>query len=540
MSDFQFMDTENKPLNYGAAFNTFYTYSFINNALFYPLVPAPYIDFYQRFVRQWFYWYDGYVPYLHVQDNGIFSTRLATTLVKKVAAQINGGKLLLETNGKDDVGDNLHFAEEWMNKNDISNKIDSLVEFAAAGGTSLIKLNFDGKDLWMQPMRLDNYFIDADWKGRVIDFTGFIQTFTQTIRKDQQNYVFYLLERRFFGDDGKPYVKYIVKRSTQNITTARDYNMSETQEIPYEDLPKKVKTALKDQYNGIALNVEQPLPFNDCLGLYTYKFTPHISNLPQLPYGDSLFSTIISYLLSYDYYFSALNTNMYVGRSRVLMPKAMQNPNNQRENNWNDGLDSFTFTKVPYTNPDDQKPLPLQFDLRSADWTKIRNILLESIATGIGINPSTLASFLDDNSARTARQISTEEGATALYVENKRELLRTPINHMLETVLEFYNKIPNIVVKFSKAGTTNLRNLVEIGQILKTLGVDNRTLIEMIFVDKSQDQIDEIMTRMDAQKEKEIKLEQSEQSEPFTPQDNGNQPGLPSNTSAVPTAESVE
>jgi hypothetical protein len=539
MSDFQVMETENKPLNYGAAFNTYYTYSFINNALFYPLVPAPYIDFYQRFVRQWFYWYDGYVPYLHVQDNGIFSTRLATTLVKKVAAQVNGGKLLLETNGESDAGANLKFAEEWMNKNDISNKIDSLVEFAAAGGTALLKLNYDGKDLWMQPMRLDNYFIDADWKGRVIDFTGFIQSFTQTIRKDQQNYVFYLLERRYFGDDGKPYVKYIMKRSTQNITTARDYNMSEVQEISYESLPKKVKTALKEQFNGLALDVEQELPFDDCLGVFIYKFTPHISNLPQLPYGDSLFSTIISYLMSYDYYFSAFNTNMYVGRSRVLMPKAMQNPNNQREQNWNDGLDSFTFTKVPYTNPDDQKPLPLQFDLRSQDWNKIRNIILESIATAIGINPSTIASYLEDNTARTARQISTEEGATALFVENKRELLRTPINNMLEEVMKFYGKAANVVVKFSKAGTTNLRNLVEIGQILKTLGLDNKTLVEMIFNDKSQQQIDEILERMEAQAEKEAQQEQKQQ-EPYMPQDNGNQPGKPSNTSAVPTAESTD
>ena len=537
MSDFQVINTDTRPLNYGAAFNTYYTYSFINNALFYPLVPAPYIDFYQRFVRQWFYWYDGYVPYLHVQDNGIFSTRLATTLVKKVAAQINGGKLLLESNGESTAQENLKFAEKWMEKNDISNKIDSLVEFAAAGGTALLKLNYDGKDLWMQPMRLDNYFIDADWKGKVIDFTGFIQSFTQTIRKDQQNYVFYLLERRYFGDDGKPYVKYIMKRSTQNITTARDYNMSEVQEIPYESLPKKVKTALKEQFNGLALDVEQPLPFEDCLGVFIYKFTPHISNLPQLPYGDSLFSTIISYLMSYDYYFSAFNTNMYVGRSRVLMPKAMQNPNNQREHNWNDGLDSFTFTKVPYTNPDDQKPLPLQFDLRSQDWNKVRNIILESISTAIGLNPSTIASYLDDNTARTARQISTEEGATSLFVENKRELLRTPINNMLEEVMKFYSKDPNVVVKFSKAGTTNLRNLVEIGQILKTLGVDNQTLVEMIFNDKSQQQIEEILRRMDSQLERDIELGIKKTKDDFTPQDNGNQPDVPSNTSAVPTAE---
>lgn len=537
MSDFQVINTDTRPLNYGAAFNTYYTYSFINNALFYPLVPAPYIDFYQRFVRQWFYWYDGYVPYLHVQDNGIFSTRLATTLVKKVAAQINGGKLLLETNGEQGVEDNLKFAEKWMEKNDISNKIDSLVEFAAAGGTALLKLNFDGKDLWMQPMRLDNYFIDADWKGKVIDFTGFIQSFTQTIRKDQQNYVFYLLERRYFGDDGKPYVKYIMKRSTQNITTARDYNMSEVQEIPYESLPKKVKTALKEQFNGLALDTEQPLPFDDCLGVFIYKFTPHISNLPQLPYGDSLFSNIISYLMSYDYYFSAFNTNMYVSRSRVLMPKAMQNPNNQREHNWNDGLDSFTFTKVPYVNPDDQKPLPLQFDLRSQDWNKVRNIILESISTAIGLNPSTIASYLDDNTARTARQISTEEGATALFVENKRELLRTPINNMLEEVMKFYNRASNVVVKFSKAGTTNLRNLVEIGQILKTLGVDNQTLVEMIFNDKSQQQIEEILRRMDAQLERDIELGIKKTKDDYMPQDNGNQPDMPSNTSAVPIAE---
>jgi len=105
---------------------------------------------------------------------------------------------------------------------------------------------------------------------------------------------------------------------------------------------------------------------------------------------------------------------------------------------------------------------------------------------------------------------------------------------MLDEVMKFYNKATNIVVKFSKAGTTNLRNLVEIGQILKTLGLDNKTLVEMIFVDKSQDQIDEILSRMEEQAKNEQELSMKEM---YTPQDNGNQPGLPSNTSAVPTAE---
>lgn len=529
---------DNRPINYGSAFNTYYTYSFINNAQFYPLVPSPYIDFYQRFIRQWFYWYDGYVPYFHIQDNGMMSTRLATTLVKKVASQINGGRLLLETNGDEAGKDDLDFAEKWVEEDDFSTKVDSAVEFAGAGGTSLIKLNSDGKKLWTQPMRLDNFFVDTDFAGNVVDFTGFIQSFTKTIRENEQNYLFYLLERRYYGADGKPKVKYIVKRSKQNITTARDYNISEIQDIDWESIPKKVKEAFKKQFGGLTIGVESTLPFDD-LGCYLIKFTPHISNLPQLPFGESLFATIIAHLMSYDYYFSAINTNMYLGRSRVLLPKHMQNPNNRKETNYNDGLDSFAYTRIPYSSPDKESPIPLQFDLRANDWNTIRNHLLEAIATHTGLNASTLAGYLGDNTARTAREISSEEGATALFVENKRELIKTPLNALLNTVLKYYKKKQGVIFKFSKSGTTNFRNLVEIGQILKNMGLDDRTLVEMMFNDKSQVQIDSIIKRMEERKqeEREFEMEQKEVQEPELPLDNGNIKGTDSVTSSVPKKE---
>ena len=55
----------NKPLGVYSAFQTFYTYSWVNNEQFYQLIPYPYKEYYQRFIKQWFYWYDGYVPHFH-------------------------------------------------------------------------------------------------------------------------------------------------------------------------------------------------------------------------------------------------------------------------------------------------------------------------------------------------------------------------------------------------------------------------------------------------------------------------------------------
>jgi len=512
VSDFT-QQNDNMPVNYSSAFNTYYTYSFINNSQFYALVPTAYVDFYRRFVRQWFYWYDGYVPYFHNQNNGIFSTRLATSLVRKMASQINGGQMMLAEKDRSPDTDNLKFANDWAERVDLSNKMDTAIEFACAGGTSLLKLNSDGKDLWFDPMRMDNYFVDVDWKGDVDKFTGFVHSYTKTIREGQ-NHIFYLLEERFYKKAHnketnewvyKPFVKYIVKRASQSITTARSFDMSGVQQIEWQSVPKKIRDSIKKDYGMTKIDEDQPLPFDD-LGCYLMKYTNHVSNIPQLGFGESMLSTVISYLMLYDYAISGLGTNMYLGRSRVMMPKPMQNPNAEKALNYNDGFDSFLYTKMMGFDPKTMQPTPLQFDLRAKDWQTNTNQILEKMATSIGINASTIAGYLGGGGEKTAREVSVEEGATTLYVENKRSIIKTPINRMLNTVMKFYKQQESIVVKFSRAGLTNVRNLVEIAQILKaTKIVDDKTLLEFVFTDKTPGQIEEIFKANQKQLEEERK-----------------------------------
>ena len=85
---------------------------------------------------------------------------------------------------------------------------------------------------------------------------------------------------------------------------------------------------------------------------------------------------------------------------------------------------------------------------------------------------------------------------------------------MLDDVLKFYNKKQNVVVKFSKAGLSNMRNLAEIAQVLKASGLmDVETGLEFVYHDKTPDQIKTIKNRIDKEQKEKQKREQTEKNE---------------------------
>jgi hypothetical protein len=152
---------------------------------------------------------------------------------------------------------------------------------------------------------------------------------------------------------------------------------------------------------------------------------------------------------------------MYLGRGRVLVPKYMNNATG-KNGNYNTGLNRFIYTEFNTTDPEGTKPTPLQFDLRSMSWTEIRNRLIQDMALNIGVNISTLASFLNDSTARTAREISTEENDTADFVNDKRAIIEKPINKILRLVTTYHGFEDRVVIRWSSAGLTNRHALAEI------------------------------------------------------------------------------
>ena len=478
------------------------THTYAGNSAFYSAVPHPYKDYYMRFVRQYFQWYDGFVPTFHNHMHGIFSSRMAYTILHKLAEQTTGARIMFEDRGQH--GEALRFMEDFANTRSISNKITLATEWAFAGGDSLLKLNSRRGELFVDVIRKDNYFLNTNFNSDIEAVSILLYTYTDMIQENPTDArrMFYLLEERKYEGD-VPMERLTIKQGTGDRITYKNVDF-QSADVEFKSLPRNIREKLTKEYPNVQFGEWNELPFKD-LGVYMIKSTEKVSFAPSLPFGESLLSNNIHVLMSYDFYYSAFMTDMYMGRGRVLMPRQMQSPQNQ-DYNFGDsfkGLDEFLLQRIDYVSPDEQRPLPIQFDLRSTDWQQIRNHLLQTLATNIGISERSIATYLVPASEKpTAFEISSDENSTASFVENKRPFIEKAVNDMIKTILDFYNYGDvEVVSKFSRIGLTNFNNVVNQVSILKQNGlVDERTALGMIFPDKNEQQLDAIQQSLSTER----------------------------------------
>lgn len=458
------------------AFNTYWQYSYLTRAAFYANIRPQYRDYMTRWVQNALWWYDGWVPYFHSTEDGIFSTRIASALVNGAAKKVIGGRIFYknvnkEKNNHGEINAALNFiSADWSVKTQFPRTIKRATEFAAAAGTALIKINRDGDGLWTEALRFDSFYPVVGARGKLLEVYCFLRNFANIASNERNNYTsFYVVEHRYFGDyrhlDGRvtknaPLCRYEIRRNTGMVTSGQDYDIRAGEEIKFSNLPKSARSDIGKAYSGIRFDEPIIMPFDDHLGAVLVNWTDGVASIPELPFGDSLLTNIIPYLQSYDYYFSAFNTDMYLGRGQVLMPSYMQKKSVEGEapGGYYSGKRGFMFTKVPNSpNPEGDKPIPVQFELRSSDWKEIRDMLMQNIAINTRMNISTIASFLQDNTAqKTAREISTEESETALFVDDKREIIERSVNEILRLVLRFYGYVDDVVIRWSQAGLSNV------------------------------------------------------------------------------------
>lgn len=496
---------EKPPFMTAIAMNTAWQYSYIDRSAYYASIRGEYVMYLRRNVQNCLRWYDGWVPYFHNADQGIFCTRLANAIVNGIAKKVVGGRIAFKNTGKekntDSINPALAYIQNWSDKTGFGAEVLKSVIFAAAGGTSLLKLDKREKTLYAKAFRFDSFYPTIGFNGDIIDCEIYVRNFVSLKSpKDKEYSNYYVVEHRYYGDytrangeklEHVPLVSYEIRQSAGDINNQQYLSYGS---MKFERLPKEIRSDIGKAFYGIRFDQPILLPFTD-LGCELVKWTPGVSNIPELPFGESMLTNIIAFLQSYDYYFSCFNTDMYIGRGKVLMPKYITKEGGR---SYNDGLDKMMFTQVDMPNPEKANPTPIQFDLRSQSWTEIRTHLLQDISLQLNINLASLASFLQDNKGqRTAREISTEESETALFIEDKRACVEMGINNVLKKVLRYNGFTDTVEIRWSGAGMSNRYALTEMIATARQNGfISQERAVQLFNPDMDEYQIHEELTKI--------------------------------------------
>jgi hypothetical protein len=496
------------------------TYSFITRDTFYALVPAEFKQYYLFNVRMMANWYQGFVPEFHKASNGIFSTRIGNSIIKEVTKLIVGGNVFFgnkykESNPAGAVNKTLQNWNNYSDRYKFQTFVKRLVEYTAALGTAVVKLNInENSELVPTVWRLDQCFYQTDFGGYCTSFTGFLKSYTASVDngqgRAQDKFNYYLLENRYYREsDGKAVTKICIKRSSSSVIAAQSFDITQTSEVAWEQLPKQIRNNIKKDYgNKIRLDEEVPISKDlPNLGIIISRYTA-VNTIPEVDMGESALANIVTYLISYEQAFAEMITDLYIARGKVLLPQQMSNPTDKNNIFYSD-LDGLLFTRYPYLNEKDQKPIAIQFELRAAEWVQTRNNIVENIASSLGVAGSDLFSFLRDatGSSKTATQVASEAQKTISYIMEKRALFTETINEFIQIWKKFYNVTDDFGIKFSSQNHVNMLVTTEQTRVMHEVGFGSFDVFKHFFPDLDDEQIQEMVLRKEQEEKRKLQIQ---------------------------------
>ena len=472
------------------------TYSYANSSLFYGLMPPYYRDYAWRYVRIALQWLDGYVLQLHGYDSGIVSTRIASELISGLTRQIVGEKLLFRKADENATDESVGFISKWSKENNITRAIYSAVGWALATGTSLMKINKTSSgELWIESIRFDRCYYRANHRNQVEDATFMIKSYVDTTTDEKKaNSQFFLVEKRYYSIRDKadvvkkldgtfevihpkgervPMVEYQVYRTTgTTYINTMPTAISGGNRCKWEEIPLKVRDMIKRDYGIIRFDEPQMLGFTN-LGVEILMYGNIDLTIPTgTLFGKSLLVGIQTYLITYEVACSYLLRDMYLGKGTVYVPKNMSQSDYLANGVGNSGvLNDLGENKIELIkglDPQDQKMIVDQFELRVEDWSKAKANALRDIATCWGMSPKILASYLGNGRGNTtATEIDSEDDLSLSFIYTARSNFKDNINRLIETVMNYYGRPCNVLLDFSSPSVLNKDRLID--RVIKKL-----------------------------------------------------------------------
>ena len=409
-------------------------FDFQVNNIFYLLAPEYYYQFYASYLRRCISVFDGWVGGFHNVQSGLVPQRALQSIAAGLAN-------LLFANGIDfnGVGGDYDFATKWAKKVKLVKTLKKGYRFAVAGGTSLLKLNRSGKDLFPSVHRIDTFFVDVDASGKIVSVKVFFDAMHNTNGASGESH-YGLCEERYFNEQGKSCVKTSIYTDSGNLQTSVASRLTNaSHSVKWETLPEKVRNFVKTNYPDIIIGEEQYLPFPNSLGCYLIRFTEDIPQYPTLPLGQPIGDILFTESFQYDQMKYFEKNEVDLARARALVPEEMWNKDDPDYDSR--ALSERFYQKVSSLNGDSDKVTPIQFNLRGKDIREQKENIFKDMAFKLQVSASTIATFLSEGEgARTATEIVSERTKTDEWILGQIHLNAPEFNDMMKEVLYYYNK----------------------------------------------------------------------------------------------------
>lgn len=457
------------------------TYQYNNSSIFFSLINNGFLPYYQQVVRKAQEWLDGYDPTFHKKD--IISTRVAARLFNAFRNAVFGRGLIFVPGRKNTEKDNatLNFiSHDWADFAEIQNAVKQLIGYTIPLGTSALKINrdFRGK-FWLEPLRVDYFYFTVDGRRNVIEFTSFIRCFQSTENKELN---YFLVEKRYFKFVPEEFEKKLKGKKIKFVKNVRkpvvEYRVYEYQGtvnantmpasakgdgINFKNLPDWVRKAINEQYSTYKIGEPQVLPFaDDYLGVELFFNEGGDITNPTLPFGRVLCFDCLSDFMEFDMNKSYALRDLYNSKGIVGVPRNLNQGDlqkavpgtggNMTKNTPYAQLDIPGYEIVKGLDPNTQKPIITQFEMRVDEHEREDMKILKSIATIVGVSPRAIASFLIQNGEKTDDQIQSEDDTVTQWIKTHREDYICGLNKIIECILNLNGKAENVEVRFASDG----------------------------------------------------------------------------------------
>lgn len=429
---------------------------FINASTYYTQLDYYWINYMQYIVRPCIAYGSGV---LDLSINSTLQSGIGKAIVDGATRLTIGDKTYFE--GNDTTC--RFFSDVWKDSVSFDSFLLNSQRYKYLAGTCVCKLNIDeyGRCIPMA-VRLDRALPTVDDCGKLTGCVFFISLITNTNRGKESDREYWIVEDRHYNENGEKVVIYKVF-SKQGIAGSPVLPTPYQQGIPYDNLPGYVRKAVERM--GIkTLNQEITLPFRDGLGMWLLNRTTSNSYVPDAPFGDPLLAGIMDLLWSIDLVYCGSIVDVLIGEGKIIVPKMFLQETLKKLQSQYPGTD-FTVTTGELNNYEDdtfvyimpsgfdkekQSPIPIQFDIRADQYTKMWELYQKSAISQAGFAPSSIFPHLTpDGSSKTAEEVRAEENLTTASVR-QAHIQDVPVyNKILREVAWLEGFPDNVGIKLS-------------------------------------------------------------------------------------------